>query len=142
MKNIVNLRNGIGSSLGPTHEPLENVTRRLLTAQGEPDECIDFVARAISGISQEHGIEIPVDLIVDHSIEMQGIIKLKAELGGKLDGLIFELISAYVWIWHCGGSEDYGFPGPARKRPARETNRTDRSAQVIPFYKSDCVVQK
>lgn len=99
-----------------------------LEKQGEPPECIGYVSWAISEI-YDH-CKLGEEIQVQES-EIEPAITLKR----KVNALLAELIRAHVWIWHCGGSEAYGFPGPGRKKAARETNRPDRKAPVFTLYK-------
>ena len=123
--------------LKPPHslESLLEVLEAELEREGEPPECIGYVSWALSRIYQH--CQLGEDLQVNES-EIDPAIALK----GKVNALLVELIRAHVWVWHCGGSEDYGFPGPGRKKPAREARGSETKAQVIPFYKRDCEVQK
>lgn len=57
-------------------------------------------------------------------------------LKGKVNALLAELIRAHVWIWHCGGSEDYGFPGPSRTRPAPGAVRSNTKGPFGPSENS------
>lgn len=101
-----------------------------LERQGEPPECIGYVSWAISGI--HHHCKLSEVIQVQES-EMGAAIALKE----KVNALLAELIQAHVWIWHCGGSEGYGFSGPGRKSSAREVNRSDRKAPVFTLYKNE-----
>ena len=123
--------------LKPPHslESLLEVLEAELEREGEPPECIGYVSWALSRIYQH--CQLGEDVQVNES-EINPAIALKR----KVNALLVELIRAHVWVWHCGGSEDYGFPGPGRKKPTREASGSQRKAQVIPFYKRDCEVQK
>lgn len=118
--------------LKPGHslESLLGVVAAELEREGETPECIGYVSWAISAVY--HSCGLGEDIQVQES-EIGGAIALKE----KVNTLLAELTRAHVWIWHCGGSEDYGFPGPGRKKPASEANQSDGRARVIPFYKRD-----
>lgn len=122
MNNVVKM-NRTGSL-----EALLAVVRKNLEREGEPAGCISYVSWAISEIYDRCKLG---DGVKVQESEIEPAIALK----GKVNALLAELIRAHVWIWHCGGSEDYGFPGPGRKKPARETNRPDRKAPVFTPYK-------
>lgn len=129
MNNVIEFR-------GPsTLDALLAVLRATLEEEGEPPECIGYVSWAISGI--HHHCQLSEEIPVQES-EMGGAIALKE----KVNALLAELIRAHVWIWHCGGSEPYGFPGPGREKPAREANRPDRKALVFPLYKREQEIEK
>ncbi len=97
-----------------------------LHKQGESPECIGYVSWAIAAIH--------TNCKLDEAIPVQpdGIGGAKA-LKHKIDALVAELISAHVWIWHCGGSVEYGFPGPERKKPAQSA----KGAGVFTLYKRE-----
>jgi len=124
MTNIIELNapNSLESLLGYLEAELER--------EGEPPECIGYVSWALSRIYQN--CQLGEDLQVKES-EIDPAIALK----GKVNALLAELIRAHVWVWHCGGSEDYGFPGPGRKKPAREASGSVRKASVFTLYKNE-----
>lgn len=124
MANIKELKDP--ASLERLHEDMGTELQK----QGEPPECIAYVSWAISGI--HHHCKLSEVIQVQES-ELGAAIVLKE----KVNALLAELIRAHVEIWHCGGSEDYGFPGPGRKSPAREAKRSDRKAPVFTLYKNE-----
>ena len=124
MTNIKELKDP--ASLERLHEAMGTELQK----QGEPPECIAYVSWAISVI--HHHCKLSEVIQVQES-ELGAAIVLKE----KVNALLAELIQAHVWIWHCGGSEDYGFPGPGRKSPAREAKRSDRKAPVFTLYKNE-----
>ena len=99
-----------------------------LEKHGEPSECIGYVSWAISEIYDHCKLG---EVIQVQEFEVGGAIAIK----GKVNTLLAELIRAHVWIWHCGGSEAYGFPGPGRTRPAPGAARPKSGRPFLAFRK-------